>query len=108
MSMPTNSEFITIIIIVALANFVTRSLPFILFTKKPPPKWVVFLGKYFSPMIITILIFYTLKDNNLMQINGYLQIVAIIFTIIIHLTLKNYLVSIFGGTLFYIVLLYLF
>ena len=105
--MPTNTEFIIIIAVAGLANFITRALPFILFTKNAPPKWIVFLGTYFAPMIITILIFYTLKNSNFIQIDGYLQIIAIIFTIIIHFVFNNYLVSVFGGTFFYMFLLYL-
>ena len=54
---------------------------------------------------MTILIVYTLKDVEFIQFPyGLKEIGGIIFTAILHLTLKNYLISIFAGTIFYMVL----
>ena len=63
------------------------------------------IEKYFPSVIMTILIVYTLKDVEFIQFPyGLKEIGGIIFTAILHLTLKNYLISIFAGTIFYMVL----
>jgi branched-subunit amino acid transport protein AzlD len=69
------------------------------------PPYILFIEKYFPSVIMTILIVYTLKDVNFIQFSyGLKEIGGIIFTAILHLTLKNYLISIFTGTIFYMIL----
>jgi branched-subunit amino acid transport protein AzlD len=51
---------------------------------------------------MTILIFYTLKEINFSLVPyGMKELGSIVFTALLHLIFKNYLVSIFIGTLFY-------
>lgn len=94
------------IVVLALANFFTRVFPFLFFVRREPPKWILFLETWFPPVIMTILVFYSLKHVDLsMAPYGALEAAAVLATITLQLVLKNYLVSIFGSTLIYMALL---
>ena len=101
----TNYEIYIAIAIMSAVNIFTRVFPFIFFSKHEPPKLVIYIEKYFPAVIMTILILYSLKDIDFDQTPyGLKEIGAVLFTASIHLMLKNYLVSIFGGTIFYMFL----
>ena len=98
----TNLELFLAILVMSFVNVFTRVFPFLFFTKKELPKSLVFIEKFFPATIMTILIFYTLKDINFsLYPYGIKEGSGVIFTIILHLLLKNYLISIFCGTIFY-------
>lgn len=83
-------------------NFTTRVLPFLLYRDRIPPAPIRFLEGYFPPVIMTILVFYSLKDIDLHTTPyGIYEISAVAVTIILHLIFKNFLLSIFAATLFY-------
>lgn len=93
------------ILIMALVNYFTRVFPFIFFIKKEPPSYIVFVERFFPPVIMVILIVYTLKDINFsLYPHGLKEILGVVFTAVLHLSIKNYLISIFGGTIFYMAL----
>jgi branched-subunit amino acid transport protein AzlD len=97
-----NLELYSSIAVMATVNFMTRVFPFVFFAKKELPKSLVFVQKYFPAIIMTILIVYSIKDINLSQAPyGFKEIGSILFIIVLHLSLKNYLISIFLGTIFY-------
>ena len=101
----TSLELYIAIAIMALVNLFTRLFPFIFFAKRGLPKSLEFIEKFFPATIMTILVFYTLKDIDFsLYPHGIKEITSIIFTAVLHLTLKNYLVSIFVGTIFYMAL----
>ena len=98
----SNYEIYIAIIIMTLINFFTRVFPFLFFSKKELPKSLEFIGRFFPPVIMTILIVYTLKDIDFsFYPYGIKELAGIFFTGILHLILKNYLISIFCGTIFY-------
>ena len=95
-------EIYIAIAVMAVVNFFTRVFPFLFFRKSDLPPYIIFIEKYFPSVIMTILIVYTLKDINFdMLPYGIKEISGILFTAILHLRLKNYLISIFAGTIFY-------
>ena len=95
-------EIYIAIAVMAVVNFFTRVFPFLFFRKIDLPPYIIFIEKYFPSVIMTILIVYTLKDINFdMLPYGIKEISGILFTAILHLRLKNYLISIFAGTIFY-------
>mgnify|MGYP000175526244 FL=1 len=95
-------EIYIAIAVMAVVNFFTRVFPFLFFRKIDLPPYIIFIEKYFPSVIMTILIVYTLKDINFDMVPyGIKEISGILFTAILHLTLKNYLISIFAGTIFY-------
>lgn len=98
----SNTELILAIAVMSLVNIFTRAFPFLFFTKKELPKSLLFIEKFFPATIMTILIFYSIKDIDfLVYPYGLKELLGIIVTIILHLSLKNYLISIFFGTIFY-------
>jgi len=93
------------IFIMAMANFLTRVFPFIFFIKREPPHIILFVEKNFPPVIMTILIFYTLGSIDFTKAPyGMKEIAAILITAFLHHRFGNYLISIFGGTIFYMFL----
>lgn len=101
----TNNEIYLAIIVMTFMNFLTRVFPFIFFLKKDPPPIIVYIETYFPPVIMTILVFFTIKDVNLTIFPyGLQEISAILFTAFLHIWKKNYLISIFLGTLYYMFL----
>jgi branched-subunit amino acid transport protein AzlD len=93
------------IVMMAMATYATRLLPFLFFSHRQPPPFVIFLETYLPPVMMTILVFYSLKDIDFdtAPYGGY-ELAGVAGTVALHLLFKNYLVSIFGGTLMYMAL----
>ena len=98
-------EIYIAIAIMAVVNLFTRVFPFLFFRKNELPSYVVFIEKFFPAVIMTILIVYSVKDIDFsLAPYGIKEIGGILFTAILHIVFKNYLVSIFSGTIFYMAL----
>ncbi len=99
----------------ALVIFLERALPFILFSKKNPPAIISFIEKYIPPMVMASLLFYCIKDINFVSKidevskidwKGFLPYIAgITGTVGLHIWKRNSLISIFCGTLIYMILI---
>jgi len=101
-----NNELYIAIFIMSIANLITRLIPFIFFSKKEPPKLIEFIATYFPPIIMIILIFYTLTNIDFFNSPyGLKELFAIFITIFLHLKFNNYLVSIVLGTISYMIVL---
>lgn len=101
----TNYEICIAIAIMTVVNYFTRIFPFLFFRKNDLPSYVVFIERFFPAVIMTILIVYSVKDIDFsLPPYGLKEIGGIVFTAVLHLTLKNYLISIFSGTIFYMAL----
>lgn len=101
----SNYDIYIAIAIMAIVNFFTRVFPFLFFRKKELPSYILFIEKYFPPVIMTILIVYSIKDIDFTVVPyGLKEVFSITFTALLHITIKNYLVSIFSGTIFYMIL----
>lgn len=97
-----NNEIFIAILLMSVISYFTRALPFLFFGNKKLTSSFLFIGKYFPSVVITILVVYTLKDVNFLLVPyGLKEISGIVFTAILHLIFKNYLISIFFGTVFY-------
>lgn len=97
-----SSYLLTAILVMAAVNYLTRALPFLFYRGGSLPAPVRFLGRYFPPVIMTILIFYSLKDTDFQSAPyGAAELSGVALTVALHLLLNNYLLSIFGATLFY-------
>ena len=93
------------IIISGITIFLQRLFPFALFSKKDPPPLIHFIEKYMPSLIIAILIVYTLKDIEFASFPyGAQYFVSIAITAVLHILFKNSFVSIFGGTVTFMVL----
>lgn len=92
----------------AFGTWVTRFSPFLLFVNKRDgklPDVVTYLGEVLPAAVMGMLVVYTLKDVSLMTWpNGIPEGLALIVTVGVHLYKKNFLISMFVCTLFYMVL----
>lgn len=91
---------------VVLGTAITRFLPFIIFPPgKPTPEYVRYLGKVLPAAIFGLLVVYSLKNvNPLAGSHGIPELLAILLVIGLHLWKRQMLLSIAGGTIFYMVL----
>ena len=94
------------IAVLAIVTFLTRVLPFLLFDRgESPPKLVVYLGRVLPPAIIAMLIIYCLRGVSFLTPGGWVpQLLCVGVVVALHLWKHNNLLSIFGGTVLYMVL----
>ena len=94
------------IAVMAVVTFLTRALPFLLFDRGDhPPKLVLYLGRVLPPAIIAMLIVYCFRGVSFASPGGWVPTFAAGLTaVLLHLWKSNDLLSIFGATVFYMVL----
>ena len=99
-------ETLASIFVMSIVTFFTRALPFLLFDRGDhPPKIVLYLGKVLPPAIIAMLIVYCLKGVTFTTLGGWLPtLMAGVTAVLLHLWKGNDLLSIFGATGLYMVL----
>lgn len=99
-------ETLASIFVMSVVTFFTRALPFLLFDRGDhPPKIVLYLGKVLPPAIIAMLIVYCLKGVTFTSLGGWLPtLLAGVTAILLHIWKGNDLLSIFGATGLYMVL----
>lgn len=116
--MLTPIQAVAAIAVMAVVTFLTRALPFLLFDRGDhPPKLVLYLGRVLPPAIIAMLIIYCLKGPLLALRDGFPHLLAlqtagewlpaflsVLVVALLHLWKRNTLLSIFGGTVLYMVL----
>ena len=97
---------IAAIAVMAIVTFLTRVLPFLLFDRgESPPKLVLYLGRVLHPAIIAMLIVYCLRGVSFATPGGWVpQLLCVAVVVALHLWKHNNLLSIFGGTVLYMVL----
>ena len=104
--MLTLKEVFIAIPVMALIIFCTRLFSFVLFPKGQAPDLFRYIGKYLPPLVITLLILYTLKDIDFSQHSSFLPaLAATAFTVAAHIYKGNAMISIFGGTIIYMLLI---
>ncbi len=104
--MLTTAQAVASIAVMAVVTFLTRFLPFALFDRGgEPPKVVLYLGRVLPPAIIAMLIVYCLRATSFASPAGWApQLIAGAAVVALHVWKKNNLLSIFGGTILYMVL----
>lgn len=109
MSPMTIPEQIITIVICVLGTMLTRFLPFLVFSsKKPTPKYIVYLGKALPCAVFGMLVVYSLKNVSLLSgTHGIPELIAIGITAGLHLWKKQMLLSVAGGTIAYMLLVQL-
>lgn len=104
----TVPQHIITIAMCVLATMATRFLPFLIFSRGETPAVIRYLGKALPAAIFGMLVVYCLKGVQLtVAPHGLPELLAILFIIALHLWRRNTLLSIGGGTLFYILLVQL-
>ncbi len=102
----TLTQQIIIILMCSLGTMLTRFLPFIIFKdNKPTPEYIKYLGKALPGAVFGMLVVYCFKNVNIMvSTHGIPEAIAVVVTVGLHLWRKNMLISIAGGTIFYMIL----
>ena len=102
--MLTTGQAVASIAVMAAVTFLTRALPFLLFDRGDhPPRLVLYLGKVLPPAIIAMLIVYCLKGISFAAPGGWVP-TLLAGGVLLHLWKGNDLLSIFGATVLYMVL----
>ena len=105
--MPLNTaQTLASIAVMAGVTFLTRALPFLLFDRGDhPPRLVLYLGRVLPPAIIAMLIVYCLKGVTFTTLGGWVPpLAASLAAVLLHLWKGNDLISIFGATVLYMIL----
>lgn len=102
----TTGQAVATIAVMALVTFLTRVLPFLLFDHgDSPPKLILYLGRVLPPAIIAMLIVYCLRGVNFSApVHWVPHFIASVAVALLHIWKKNNLLSIFGGTILYMIL----
>ncbi len=102
----TAAEALASIAVMSAVTFLTRALPFLLFDRgEHPPKIVLYLGKVLPPAIIAMLIVYCMKGVTFSTPAGWVPtLLAGAAAVLLHLWKGNDLISIFGATGLYMIL----
>lgn len=96
------TKTLLIIGVCALCTYMERLLPFLLFRKGEPSRWVRYLGKALPTAIMATLVIYCLRGMNFTALNAFLpQIVGVAVTALLHLWRHNTLLSVLCGTAVY-------
>ncbi|WP_188737291.1 branched-chain amino acid transporter permease [Oceanobacillus neutriphilus] len=100
------TQQIIIIASIVIGTLLTRFLPFMIFkSNKPTPKYIKYLGYVLPPAVFGLLVVYSLKDVTLTSLEGFLpELLAIGLIIVLHYWRRSMLLSIAGGTVFYMFL----
>lgn len=103
MSLP--QQMITIAMCV-LGTMATRFLPFLVFSpQKPTPGYIQYLGRALPAAVFGMLVVYCLKNISLFAgSHGLPELLAIALVVALHLWKRQMLISIAGGTIFYMLL----
>lgn len=94
---------------VVIGTTLTRFLPFLLFPSgKPTPKYIRYLGTVLPAAVFGMLVVYCLKNVNVFAgSHGIPELLAIVLVIVLHLWKRQMLLSIAGGTIYYMLLVQL-
>ncbi len=94
---------------VILGTVLTRFVPFLVFpSQEKTPAYILYLGRVLTPAIFGLLVIFSIKDTQWMVVFDLVpKLVAILLVILLHKWKKNMLLSVVGGTLFYIALIHL-
>ncbi|MBR5172414.1 MAG: AzlD domain-containing protein [Phascolarctobacterium sp.] len=103
--MTLTQEILTVAAVVA-GTMVTRFLPFIIFpaNKKTPPA-ITFLGQMLPAAVMGLLVIYCFKDVSFVSgTHGIPELLATAVTVLLQVFVRNMLLTIAGGTIFYMYL----
>ena len=92
--------------VIAVVTALLRFLPFLLFPEgKKRPAIIDYLCRYLPAAIMGMLVVYCLKNVSLAAWpHGIPEVIALTAVVLLHLWRRNSLISIFGGTAIYMLL----
>jgi branched-subunit amino acid transport protein AzlD len=92
--------------VIALMTWVTRGLPYLLFSRRKPPRWVRELGAMLPAAIMVILVAYCLRNTQWTAAPyGAAEILSVLLVAGVQAWRKNTMLSVLVGTVCYMVLI---
>ena len=103
----TDVQLLLSILIASAITIAVRALPFLVFSgERQPHPFVVWLGRQLPRAVMAMLVIYCLKDLNLSRAPyGLPALIAVAVTAGLHVWKRQMILSIFGGTAVYMLLL---
>lgn len=93
-----------LVAVMAAATFLLRFLPFLIFREKTP-QYITYLGQVLPTATIGMLVIYCFKDISIFSAPfGIPELTAAVCVIGLQIWKRNLLISILGGTVFYMIL----
>lgn len=93
-----------LVAVMAAATFLLRFLPFLIFREKTP-QYITYLGQVLPTATIGMLVIYCFKDMSILSAPfGIPELAAAACVIGLQIWKRNLLISILGGTVFYMIL----
>ena len=102
-------NIIIAIAVMTLATQLTRFFPFLLFSKRQPPQWLLTGSRLIPGAVMMVLVIYSMPHNlNFTEAATWVPLAGVAAVSILHILFKHPLISIFGGTALYMTLLHFF
>ncbi len=93
--------------LMALVILGTRAFPFLLFSRRDPPPMIKFVERFIPPMVMAVLVVYCLKDIQWTAWpSGIRELFSLALVAVLQIWKKNAMLSIFGSTALYMLLLH--
>lgn len=115
----TSLEALIATLAIGIMMLLLRLLPFVIFARRKTPAFFSFAEKFIPAVSIAVLFLICFKErtsdllfksaNPVTEIPSLITaLAASVFTVVLHLWKNNAMISIFGGTILYMVLNYFF
>lgn len=89
----------------SVVTFAVRAVPFIFFQRRKPPRALTFIRDYIPPAVMTVLVLASFKDVHWTKVPfGVPELLSAAVVAALHFWKRNVLISIAGGTAFYMVI----
>jgi branched-subunit amino acid transport protein AzlD len=100
------SKLVLVILLMSAITFAARALPFVFFKKRKPPRVLAMIEAQIPPAIMVILVFFSVKDADLLVYPyGLPHAAGIVLVIVLQLWRRNAMLSIIAGTACYMTLI---
>ncbi len=96
--MDSTAYLLSVVVVAAVATFLTRALPFLLLYRWAEHPMLKHLGRYLPPVLMVLLLIYALKDALVTGTDLLPSLAALLVVTVLHLLLRNPLISILSGT----------
>lgn len=105
--MSDTMHVVLLVTVAAVVTLILRAIPFIVFggKRKMPPK-IKIVADSLPPAVMAVLVIYCIKGDIIsIGPNTIPSLISVAFVVLVHLWRKNTLLSIFLGTVLYMILI---
>lgn len=104
--MNNTGRLLMLLCIAGVVTWGSRQLPFLLFQNRKIPPFILYLGKVLPMAVMCILVLYCIKGISFESTAGFLpQLTSLAVVTLLHIWKRNTTLSIFAGTVCYMVLI---